>query len=271
MLRKTSILLLSLFLIGTLSFAQDDTPKYGWTKEMAAGLNLTQNSFDNWAKGGENSYSWQLNYNFKFENNQEKFNWLNSGKLNYGMTKVGEGESKKSTDEIKLESVLAYKMGIKIDPYVSVSAETQAGPSYNYDVDPKVKITRFMDPGYIREAIGFSYKPNESISTRFGASVKHTLVQDTEIVESQTEVGAESVTDAAWKISETSQVSSKLELFSNFEGLEDIDVNWDTVLSAQVNKYIAMNFNVKLVYDNDISKKRQLKQVLGIGLTYNFF
>lgn len=271
MLQRTAILLMSILLIGTLAFAQDDAPKYGWTKGMAAGLTLTQNSFDNWTKGGENSYSWQLNYNFKFENNQENLNWLNSGKLNYGMTKAGEDESKKSMDELKLESVLTYKFGEKINPYISIAGETQACAGYLYDADSKVEITGFMDPGYVREGFGIGYKPNESVFTRFGAAAKHTILQDTKIVEEQSEIGAESVTDLQWKISETSQLSSKLELFSNFEGIEDIDVNWDNIVSAQVSKYIAMNVNVKLIYDNDISKKRQLMQVLGIGLTYNFF
>ena len=79
---------------------------------MVGGINLTQTSFDNWAQGGENSYAWQLNLNFKFVNDQEKTNWSNSGKFAYGATKTGDQDSRKSIDEIKLESVLTYKMNL---------------------------------------------------------------------------------------------------------------------------------------------------------------
>ena len=268
---KTAAHLIIPFLMASLLFAQDETAKHGWQKEMAAGVTINQNSYDNWTKGGENSYSWQVNYHFKFENDREKTNWRNSGKFNYGMTKIGAEESKKSLDEIKIESVITYKLGINIDPYFSVNAETQSGAGYNYNVKPKVKITSFMDPGYIREAAGFGYKPNQSLFTRLGASIKHTLVDNTEIVKAETEYGVESVTDAKWKISDTSQLETKLQLFSNLAGFKTIDVNWDTMLSAKVSPYISMNFSIKLLYDNDISKKRQLNQVLGIGLSYNFF
>lgn len=263
---------LLLLLVTSFTSAQEkDKPKYGWQKEMAAGVNLTQTSFDNWEQGGENTFAWQLNYAFKFVNNQEKSTWANSGKFNYGMTRVGNESAKKSIDEIKLESVLTYKIGIIINPFVAATGESQAGPGYDYNTTPRNKITNFMDPGYFRESAGFGFKPNNNISTRAGVSLKQTVVQNTEIVASKNEVGAESVTDLDWKISDNSQLTSKLELFSNLKGFDQIDVNWDNVLTAKVSKYINLNFNVKLLYDKDVSAKRQLKQALAVGFNYSFF
>jgi hypothetical protein len=253
------------------SLAQEEAPKYGWLKETVVGINLTQNSFDNWLQGGENSLSWQATLNYKFENIQEKLNWRNAGKFNYGMVKIGDDEMKKSIDELKMESVLTYKVGLHLDPYVGITAESQVGPGYNYDSDPKTRITQFMDPGYVRESFGLGYKPNDIIISRAGLAVKHTLVQNTQVVKSQNEIGAESVTDVSWKFTKTSKIDSKLELFSNVEAFDEIDVNWDTILTTQVTKYINMNFNVRLVYDKDVSTKRQLKQVLGIGFGYSFY
>jgi len=263
---------LLLLFSASLTLAQEkEKPTYGWQKEMTAGVNLTQTSFDNWAQGGENAFAWQLNYAFKFVNNQEKTNWANSGKFNYGMTKVGDESAKKSIDDIKLESVFTYKIGSTINPYIGATGESQAGPGYDYVVTPKLKITNFMDPGYFRESAGFGYKPNEAISTRAGVALKQTVVQETQIVASKNEIGAESVTDLDWKISDNSQLTSKLELFSNLKGFDEIDVNWDNVLTAKVSKYINLNFNVKLLYDKDISAKRQLKQALAVGFSYSFF
>ncbi len=253
------------------SAQETEKPKYGWQKDMAAGVNLTQTSFDNWAQGGESAFAWQLNYAFKFVNNQEKTSWANSGKFNYGMTRVGNAEATKSIDEIKLESVFTYKIGGKVNPYVSATGVTQAGPGYDYNVTPKVKITNFMDPGYFRESVGFGFKPNENISTRAGFSLKQTVVRETKIVTSKNEVGAESVTDLDWTISDNSQLTSQLELFSNLKKFNEIDVNWDNVLTAKVSKYINLNFNVYLMYDRDVSTKRQLKQALAVGFSYTVF
>lgn len=263
---------LLVLLFASLVLAQEkEKPKYGWQREMTAGVNLTQTSFDNWAQGGESTFAWQLNYAFKFDNNQEKTNWTNSGKFNYGMTRVGNESAKKSIDDIKLESVLTYKIESKVNPFIGVMGESQAGPGYDYGTTPKVKITNFMDPGYFRESAGFGFKPNEIIATRAGVSLKQTIVQETKIVAAKNEVGAVSVTNLDWKISDNSQLTSQLGLFSNLKGFDEIDVNWDNVLTAKVSKYINLNFNVKLLYDKDVSAKRQLKQALAVGFSYSFF
>ena len=59
-----------------------------------------------------------------------------------------------------------------------------------------------------------------------------------------------------------------MEMFSNVKTLNEIDVNWNTLISAKITKLIAVNFNVKLIYDRDVSVKRQLKQALTVRLTY---
>ncbi len=284
-MKQYIIAVAAVLLLSTSLIAQDadsTANKYGWKKEMAVGVNLTQTSFDNYVQGGENTLAWQLNYNFKFENDQEHFNWVNSGKLNYGMNKVNDDEMKKSIDEIKLESVYKYKLGIAVDPFVAATGETQFAPGYNYKVEPKVQISDLIDPIYFRESMGFGFKPNSSIGTRLGASLKQTITNDysvpfaddpatAKIEKNRFEYGMESVTDLDINITKTSKLTSKLELFSNLVAFDEIDVNWDTVLTAKVSQYVNMNFNVKMIYDKDVSKKRQLKQALAVGLSYSFF
>lgn len=250
-------------------------------KNVAGGLNLSQTSFDNWAQGGESSLAWQLNVNAKFVNDQEKFNWANTGKFSFGRTKVGDQDSRKSIDEIKIESVLTYKMSELLNPYIAGTGETQSARGYQYSGDSKVAVSDLFDPAYLKESVGVTFSPNEIFKTRFGAAAKQTITSDfpipyaddpetNEIEKTRSEIGAESVTDVSTKISETTLFTSKLELFSNLKTVEDIDVRWDNILTAKVSKYIDVNFNVKLFYDSDISKKRQLKQALMLGLTYTF-
>jgi len=277
-------LLLSIFL-GINVFAQkkpEEEPKYGWQKEMVGGINLTQTSLSNWTQGGENSFAWQLNFNFKFINHQEKYNWANSGKFTYGSTKIGDQEFRKSLDEIKLESVLTYKLGKHINPYAACTAETQFASGYNYGTDPKTQISSFMDPGYFRESLGVGYQPNEIVKSRFGIALKQTITSDypipyaddpdtvDKIEKTKNEFGAESVTDISWKITKNSLFTSKLELFYAFKAFDETDINWDSVFTVMISKYINININFKLFYDKDISKKRQIKQAIAFGFTYSF-
>lgn len=270
------------FMLSLNVFAQEEKkeePKYGWQNEVVTGLNLTQNSFDNWSQGGENSLAWQFNFNAKFINDQKKYNWSNTGKLQFGRTKVGDQDSRKSIDEIKLESVYTYKMSLYVNPYISASAQTQLMKGYKYTDTTNFVVSNFFDPAYFIQSAGIGFAPNETVKTRLGAALKETVTRDypfpyaddpdtPEIEKTKVEPGMESVTDVNVTLAKNILFTSNLQLFSNMKAFNEIDVNWDNLLVAKVNDYINVNFNVKLFYDRDISTKRQLMQSLALGLTY---
>jgi len=280
---KISMILLFMLMLGSNLFAQDTEekkPEYGWKKEIVGNLNFTQNKFDNWSKGGEDSWSWQLDINAKFENDQETYNWSNTGKFSYGQAQIGDADARKAADELKLESVYTYKMGLYINPFVSFSAKTQITEGYKYTDTGKIPVSNLLKPGYFTQSVGVGYKPNEIIKTRLGAALKETIADKKypyaddpettdEIETTKVEYGAESVTDLEYKVSDNILFKSKLELFSNLEGLNQIDVDWDNLITAKVSEYINVSFNLNLFYDRDISKSRQLKQTLAVGLSYS--
>jgi hypothetical protein len=277
---KTTIVA-AMVLLGALAIqAQDqsaDAPQFGWKKEAVGNLNFTQNNFDNWKQGGENSWSWQLDLNGKFVNDQAKYSWSNSGKISYGMTKVGKTSARKSADEIKLESVYAYKLNVYINPFVALGGWTQLTEGYNYAETPKDTVSDFMNPGYLTQSIGLGYQPNTYIKTRLGAAAKETFTNTSKYAhlygdgkKTRIEYGAESVTDASFKLAENILFTSKLEMFSNLQALNKVDINWDNVFNSKITKYIAVSFNVRLFYDRDLSDRRQLKETLAVGITYAF-
>ena len=259
-----------------------EEPNLGWDNKFIGTLNLAQTALSNWTQGGENAWNWQLNLNGNFLNRQEKYEWANTIKIVYGQAKIGSDELKKSDDELFLETVFTYKAWGTINPYVAATALTQFTPGYDYGTDPKTKISDILDPGYFREGFGLNYKPSETFSTRLGVAFKQTVADEfaarwsddpetiDEVEKSRSEVGAESVTDYSVKVSELIVYVTKLELFSNMNRIDEIDVRWDHLFSAKVADYLAVSFNLNLFYDKDISLKRQLKQTLAVGLTYSF-
>ncbi len=278
-MNKVTLLFLLITLTLNFSFAQDEEkkPEYGWKKQIIGDVNFTQNQFDNWSAGGENSVSWQFILTTKFENDQKDYNWTNNGKFQFGKTKVGDLDARKSADEINLESTYTYKLGVLVNPYASVKALTQFVDGFNYPAAAKkVKISQAFDPLYLTESIGVGIQPYKNIKIRIGVAAKQTL-SDTaygfanegdKVQDFKNEIGAESVTEASITVSEKIVYDSKLNLFSNLKGLKEIDVTWDNTFSAMVSDLIKVSLNFQLFYDSDISIKRQWKQTLALGLSY---
>jgi hypothetical protein len=138
-----------------------------------------------------------------------------------------------------------------------------------------------VDPGYFTQSTGVGRKFGDILQSRLGFSVKETVTDDypvpyaddpntEEIEKTKTETGMESVTDLSLTLGENLLFESKLELFSNLEATNEIDVTWDNLLTAKVEEYLSVTLNVRLFYDRDISRTRQIKESVAIGLTYSF-
>ncbi len=279
-MNKITTIFTVMLLVLTIGRAQEEkAPEYGWKNSVVGDLNFTQNAFTDWKQGGENSWSWAANLNAKFENDREKYNWSNSGRFAFGQSRVGDAGARKAADEIKLETVYTYKLGVLVNPYASATMTTQFARGYSYDPE-KTAVSDMFDPAYFTESIGAGFKPNDYIKTRLGAAFKQTVANryttytddpaTTEIESFKNEFGAESVTDYNLKLSERIIYEGKLQIFSNFEGIDVVDVDWDNTFSAQVSEIIKVSFNLRLLYDKDIFYKRQLKQTLAVGLSYTF-
>lgn len=243
-------------------------------------LNLTQASFDNWAQGGENNFAWQLDLSSKFIYEQTTINWSNLASVSFGKIKVSNQDSRKTVDDIRLQSVMTRKVSKLLNPYAAVTFGTQLKRGYDYTNPTKVPISDFVDPAYFSQSMGMGYAPNQKLKARLGAALKETITdkynkyadnpKTVKIEKKRLEVGIESVTNVQKNLGGSLVFTSELWLFSGLEGYNKIDVKWDGLFSAQVAKYVNVRLNGKIFYDRDVSAQRQVKQVLAIGLTYHF-
>ena len=115
-----------------------------------------------------------------------------------------------------------------------------------------------------------------------GAAIKETFTQEhhipysddpdtPEIESTKVEYGIESSTDVTLKLNQIILWTSKLDLFSTLQRIDEVDILWDNLITAKIDKYISVNLNTQLLYDKDISFKRQFKQILSFGLSYSFY
>jgi len=278
------VLLLATTVFATSLFGQEakpDSAKPAWESEIIGNLNLTQARFDNWEQGGENTLAWQLKLDSKFVRDAPKYNWSNSGKFTLGYAKVGDTEARKSSDEISLESVYTRKLSKLLNPFVAVSAKTQFVTGFQYSGDTKTKVSRFLDPGYFTQSLGVGYASSENFKSRLGATIKETVTSEfpvpyaddpktAKIEKTRVEPGISSVTDFKRKLQENITLTSKLDLFSDLEAFNRIDVLWENDLLMRVSKLISVTIELNLLYDRDVSTRRQLSQTLAVGLTYSF-
>lgn len=283
---KIIYLLLIIVLLSATTFALDETEEKKdtlWTPNGVIGLNLSQIAFSNWTQGGDNSLSFTVFTILGLDYISYPWKWTNSLKLTYGRTKTGSDEYRTNDNEIYFESVLVHRLGWKANPYASTTFRSALTKGFNYDQDPAVQIVGFFDPAYITQGLGFQYESGDIFIQRLGISFKQTVADkfkalysddpDTpnEIESFKFESGLESVTEVKYDFLPNMTFYTYLRLFTRFDAFDVWDVRWDNLITAKVNEYFNVNFNVLLIYDESQSIKRQLKQALQVGITYTLF
>jgi len=282
---KLSIPLIFLFcFVRAHSFAQQpDTvvagASFGWTHNLVSGLTLTQVSYTNWVQGGENSLAWTASLEGKSVDDEQTLNWSNAYKLAFGQARLGGQGLRKTDDKIDLETILTYKVGTFVNPYGAATFKSQFAKGFTYDAaGNKTEVSNFLDPAYLTQSVGVGYQPIPQVKTRLGAALREIVTSKftgyaddpstSDVEKVKIEGGMESVTNVEWLMYEDLLLTSKLELFSAFKKLDEVIIRSDNTISAKVNKYISVNFNVQLINERQASPHTQVKETLAIGFSY---
>jgi len=274
--------------------AQQDTV---WRRGGLISLNLTQVSLTNWAGGGENSVAANGIINYFANYKRGKNAWDNNIDLGYGMLMQGKDDVRKSDDKIDISS----KYGREAFGHWYYSAllnfRSQFTKGYNYPNDSDV-ISNFLAPAYITLALGMDYKPNPHFSLFISPlAARWTIVNDDklnsvgafgvdtgEVVE--TEFGALVKATVNVDLATNINLQTTLDLYSNYlEDPQNVDVNWQLLLSVKISKFLSASLSTQLIYDDNtmltfynsdktvidhVGPGTQFKEVLGIGFAYKF-
>ena len=280
----------------------------GWKKGGIFAINLSQTSLKNWAAGGQNSVAVNGIFSLFANLKQEKAAWDNSFDLGYGLLKQGKDADYRKTDD-KFDLLSKYGRHSFGNFYYAalLNFKTQMQPGYNYVNETiKNKISDFLSPAYLLLALGLDYKPNANFSAFIApVTVKFTFVTN-EFLSDQGAFGVEpgqksrselggylrmiySRNDFKNELLKNVAFTTKIDLFSNYaNNPQNVDISWETLISLKVNKFIAVNFNTHLLYDDDIKvpfdkngdgtiavdevvkSKVQFKEILGVGFSYKF-
>lgn len=296
---------------------KSDTNKL-WKKGGLVGADFSQASYTNWAAGGVNSLSGVARFNI-FANYKSdlptgqagKTNWDNNLDLAYGVIKIGKNNIQKSDDKIEFTSKFGQYASKNWYYAALLNFKTQFDVGYNLPDDSTI-VSHFMAPATTLGALGLDYKSKDKSLSFFVSPLtgKVTIVNDQRLADA----GAFGVQAAEYdtagvktKDGETIRyefggflkmtfkkdifknvnLQTKLELFTNYlNHPENIDVNWETILTMKINRFLLCTVNTQLIYDHDIpvpferdingvkvpdtGPRLQFKEVLAVGIAYKF-
>jgi hypothetical protein len=279
----------------------------GWKNGGNFAVNLAQTSLTNWASGGQNSVA--INSIFSAYANliKGKSRWDNSLDLGYGLLKQGETGYRKTDDKVDFLSKYGRQAFTNFYYAALLNFKTQMQPGYNYiDATTKNKISDLFAPAYLLIALGLDYKPNAYFSAFIAPlTAKFTFVTDQALSDagafgvasgkkSKSEMGGYlraiyTKADFKGEFMKNIALTTKIDLFSNYaENPQNIDVSWENMIAMKVNKFISVNFNTHLLYDDNIKvafdrnddgtiaadefvkSKIQFKEIFGAGFSYKF-
>ena len=281
----------------TLTVAQERDTTY-WRKGGVASLTFSQVSLTNWAAGGQNSVAINATFSVFVNRVKNRSKWENSLDLAYGLINQEESSGfSKSDDLINLVTKYSYQMNTSSGKWffsALLDFRTQFDDGFA-TVREIERISDFMAPGYLTVGSGVSYDPSDELSFSYQpVTGKFTFVLDQALADSAA-YGVDPGQRVRGEFGSFFRVKykneffeSKLELFTGYtENQGEIDINWQNALVLNITKVLSVNAFTHLIYDRDIligrdedgdgeidqgtEKPRvQFKNVLGVGLAYNF-
>ncbi len=278
-----------------------------WESGGHFGLTVSQIFLANWMAGGESSVTLTGNFRLYANRKSHRAVWNNSLDLHLGFVTQG-SRFRKTLDRIDL---LSERRGmLSGDWYSSLRANfrSQMLPGYAAPPGDTVMISNFMAPGYLFLTLGVDYHPwkghtlllaplsskvtivaDQALANKgaFGV-IKATFDELTNILLTlgknlKYEFGGYITYAYSGKITSTTTLSTRLELFSNYLRKPlNIDVNWEVLGKVKISDTFSVNLYGHLIYDDDVKMETddegnvlkgprvQFMEIMGLGLTFKW-
>jgi hypothetical protein len=294
-------------------------PDSGWVRGGTLGFNSAATYLNQWAAGGNNAVnlSWLLNYSINYRKGKNA--WDNTFDMAYGLQLLGFDERAiKTDDKIDFTSKYGRQASEKWFYAGLVNFKTQFAPGYAVGANgiplyDQPKISNFMAPAFTLISIGMDYKPGPKLTAfispitfrgiivlddllaaqgAFGVEKGEVGVNDAgQLVvvnpgqNLRSEVGAYARAQYKADIAKNINLSSRIELFSNYlDKPGNIDISFQNLLSMKTNEWLTTTIFTHHIYDDNTTVFRgfdketntptnpgpglQSKFVIGLGVNF---
>ncbi|GAB3198542.1 hypothetical protein ABID22_000492 [Pontibacter aydingkolensis] len=280
-----------------------------WSFGGTGTVNFSQVSLSNWAAGGQNSISVLGIANAFAKYNKGHNSWENSLDITYGTLKLENQRLQKSDDKFELNTKYGHRASEDWFYTAQVNLKTQLTPTYTperdallsdffapafvlaslgMDYKPNDNFSVFLSP--LTGKFTIVRRQSLADAGAFGVEAAETNALGELIPGTgerlRKEFGGYVNVRYNKEVLKNVIFQSKLDLFSNYlHNPENVDINWENLINFKVNKLISASIFVHMIYDDDImidvpseevsvpvrrGPRLQVKQSLGIGLSYSF-
>jgi len=283
---KTIYLYLCLCLI-SFSFAQEpQTPQESqappkWVKKGVVTFLVNQSSFDNWIAGGVSNFSGTIGINYDFNYKKNDWTWENKLLANFGLTKIKNQNTQKSSDLLEWNSVVGKKATEFWYYSAFLNFKTQFADDLNSDTKGP---TKFLSPAYIQFGPGMLWKKSENLKINISPITSRFILVDKNLTKpnkayfgveegksSRYEIGGSIGANYKFNLMKNISMENILNLYSNYlEDAQNMDLDYTMNMVMTINKFISANLTYQAIYDDNAFRGLQTRQVFGLGVNYIF-
>lgn len=304
-MKKKILLSISFFLVAFTGFSQEkkEANKSPWSKATNLSFLFNQAAFnDQWQGGGTSNYAANFGLTHDANYSKENITWDNRIVIDYGIAnQKNQKFTRKTNDRFEFNSLLGKQ--IKETPwYYSffLNARTQLANGYDFGEDEdgnpiRSETTKILSPGYFQVGLGMLWKKSDNLKLNIAPATGRLIIvnsQFTNVGQGQSDIdafnqigyfgvyanetsrfefGAAIGGYGKFTLSKNIVMENVLNLYSNYlEDLENIDIDYTLNLMMTVNKWITTNVTFQTMYDDNAAKGFQIREALGVGLTYGF-
>lgn len=263
----------------------------GWTVRGTNTLLLNQAAFSNWVAGGINSVALTARADYEFNLKRGKNLWENRFLLGYGLRSEQGSSTTKVEDVIDLTSKYGYQ--IKQSNWYTAAAlniKSQFSKGYDYGNPQQGYLSNFLAPAYLTVGFGFDYIPNDNFQLSIHPlTSRMTFVNDQAVFDPNRDgiltqaFGIDPGNSFLYqlgiyvggrykvKLMENIFLDNRFGVFSNYlQDPQNLVMAYSGILDMKINRFISTQVTADLFYDDNQIGKLQLKETLGVGITYKF-
>jgi hypothetical protein len=294
----------TLLMLGDSVLIKEQPKEIFWKTGGNYNLNIQQVTLSNWAAGGTGSFA--LNSGMTLFANFKKDTkvWDTQLTINLGFNRQSERDYRTRKTNDNFIFVSNYGRQISENLYLStqVDARTQLLAGFKYskpagaESEIRTKISDLLSPGYLQSSTGLNYRKAYPDKSRLSVIVspftgRFTMVKN----DSLSKVGAFGVipgenlrAEAGMSLTlgvvdvalmDNITLKSDLNLFSNYERLGNMVVNFNSLIRMKVNRFISTRIETVLIYDEEVLIKQedgsskqaiQLQNLINFGISLDF-
>lgn len=253
----------------------------GWKKGGTFSFLANQATFNNWLAGGQSNISGNIGVNYDFNYKKDSWSWDNKVIAGYGLTKIKDADTQKTDDRIELNSLLGKRaFG---NWYYSAFFNGRTQMDSGFDKGSGIKTSHFLSPTFLQFGPGMLWKKSDNLKFNFAPATSKLIFVDKQFTVLGTSFGVDQGRTSRFEfgaavngyykfnLMENVSVENILNLYTNYlEDPQNVDLDYQLNVAMKINKFLSTNFAFQTIYDDNSFRGFQTRQVIGLGLNYNF-